>query len=186
VEAVKPLLPEGISLVLSDDMVAVGNRVYVKARASLIHDESKEELVGANGFAKEAESKKGMDDAQITGAASSYARKYALSGLFAIDDTKDADATNKHEDKQPKKEPLIKKGDNILDDTARREALASYVVAFKQSLVSCKSGGDVDALIEVSEKYLKKMKKDYPDDYEALMDTCENRKIEISEEYPFA
>ena len=94
--AVKPLLGEwGCSIVIQDDIVEVGGRVYVKATVSLA-DNDTELAVSATAFAREAETKKGMDDAQITGSASSYARKYALNGLFAIDDTKDADATNDH------------------------------------------------------------------------------------------
>ena len=94
--ALKPLLAEyACTLVISDDIVEVGDRVYVKATASL-GDTSSEFNLSASGFAREASSKKGMDDAQITGSASSYARKYALNGLFAIDDTKDADFTNNH------------------------------------------------------------------------------------------
>ena len=95
-EALKPLLGEwGCSLVIQDDMVEVGGRVYVKASANLIDNET-ESVLSTSAFAREAEVKKGMDDAQITGSASSYARKYALNGLFAIDDTKDQDATNTH------------------------------------------------------------------------------------------
>ena len=94
--AVKPLLAEwGCSIVIQDDIVEVGGRVYVKATVSLA-DNDTELAVSATAFAREAEVKKGMDDAQITGSASSYARKYAFNGLFAIDDTKDADATNDH------------------------------------------------------------------------------------------
>ena len=95
-EALKPLLGEwGCSLVIQDEMVEVGGRVYVKATANLIDNET-ESVLSTSAFAREAETKKGMDDAQITGSASSYARKYALNGLFAIDDTKDPDATNTH------------------------------------------------------------------------------------------
>jgi hypothetical protein len=95
-ESVKPLLGEwGCSLVIQDDVVEVGGRVYVKATASLA-DNDTELAISATAFAREAEMKKGMDEAQITGSASSYARKYALNGLFAIDDTKDPDATNTH------------------------------------------------------------------------------------------
>lgn len=95
-EAVKPLLGEwGCSLVIQDDVVEVGGRVYVKATASLA-DNDTELAISATALAREAEAKKGMDEAQITGSASSYARKYALNGLFAIDDTKDPDATNTH------------------------------------------------------------------------------------------
>ena len=99
--AVKPLLAEyACTLVISDDIVGVEGRVYVKATAVLAESES-DYSIQVQGFAREAESRKGMDDSQITGSASSYARKYALNGLFAIDDTKDADATNDH-GKKPK------------------------------------------------------------------------------------
>ena len=95
-EALKPLLGEwGCSLVIQDEMVEVGGRVYVKASANIIDNDS-DSVLSTTAFAREAEVKKGMDDAQITGSASSYARKYALNGLFAIDDTKDPDATNTH------------------------------------------------------------------------------------------
>lgn len=87
-EAVKPLLGKAV-LVISDDIVQVGDRFYVKATARLSDGG---ESVEAVAFARESFDKKGMDSAQITGATSSYARKYALNGLFCIDDTKDADA----------------------------------------------------------------------------------------------
>ena len=94
VEAAKPLChKEGFILNLTDEMVEVGGRVYVKATASITDGE---QSLNACGWAREAETKKGMDEAQITGSASSYARKYALNGLFAIDDVADADATNTH------------------------------------------------------------------------------------------
>ena len=87
-EALKPLLKETEScILLSDEVVMVGDRFYVKATVTL----KGEEQWSATAFAREATTKKGMDEAQITGSASSYARKYALNGLFAIDDTKDAD-----------------------------------------------------------------------------------------------
>ena len=90
-EAVKPLLKaKKCLLVLSDDVVEICGRVYVKATARLINSEDKG--VQVCGFAREQEFKKGMDQAQITGATSSYARKYALNGLFAIDCTADADS----------------------------------------------------------------------------------------------
>ena len=89
-EAVKPLLGEA-TLTISDEIVLIGDRYYVKATATLTLD--KEEK-SATAYAREAVTKKGMDEAQITGAASSYARKYCLNGLLAIDDTKDADTTN--------------------------------------------------------------------------------------------
>lgn len=94
VEAVKPLLGTAV-LTITDDMILLGDRFYVKAIATLSEEGTS---VSTTAFAREALAKKGMDEAQITGSASSYARKYALNGLFCIDDTKDPDATNKHED----------------------------------------------------------------------------------------
>jgi|TARA_E500000318_G_scaffold71659_1_gene66342 hypothetical protein len=94
--ALKPLLAEwGCSLTITDTIIEVSGRIYVKALATLLDNDSDNGIPVA-GFAREADAKKGMDEAQITGSASSYARKYALNGLFAIDDTKDPDATNKH------------------------------------------------------------------------------------------
>ena len=92
-EAVKPLLGECV-LTVTDNIVEVGGRVYVEARATISKGS---EYVSTHGWAREPEDKKGMDQSQITGAASSYARKYALNGLFCIDDNKDADATNDHQ-----------------------------------------------------------------------------------------
>ena len=97
-EAVKPILKKHTcALIISDDVVSIEGRVYVKSEAILISENVR--IAYAVGFAREAESKKGMDEAQITGSASSYARKYALNGLLCIDDTKDSDFSNNHEDK---------------------------------------------------------------------------------------
>lgn len=92
-EAVKPLLnKQKCTLTITDDIVMVGNRIYVKATAILKNEKGECETV--TGWAREEENKKGMDGSQITGASSSYARKYALNGLFAIDDNADSDITN--------------------------------------------------------------------------------------------
>ena len=99
VEAVKPFLGENLILNLSDEMMELVGRIYVKATAIITDGK---DVIGATGFAREALTKKGMDEAQITGAASSYARKYALNGLLLIDDTKDADSTNNGEAASPK------------------------------------------------------------------------------------
>jgi hypothetical protein len=104
-EAVKPLLEEDEAVLIRDDIHLVGDRFYVKATAIFIKGEHREESVS---FAREPLVKKGADESQITGAASSYARKYALNGLFCIDDTKDADATNDHgkkADVKPQEKP---------------------------------------------------------------------------------
>lgn len=95
-EAVKPLLSENkCVLKLSDEIIYTGERYHVKAIVTLTDIETGEKE-SAEGWAREEENKKGMDGSQITGASSSYARKYALNGLFCIDDNKDSDSTNTH------------------------------------------------------------------------------------------
>lgn len=99
-EAVKPLLTErGLVILITDDIVQIGERYYVRATATIYDSEGS--YISNSALAREENVKKGMDASQITGATSSYARKYALNGLLAIDDTKDADATNKGQD-EPK------------------------------------------------------------------------------------
>lgn len=98
-EAVKPLLGTA-TLIIEDDIVMLGDRYYVKATAKLSDGK---EIVSASAFARESLDKKGMDSAQITGATSSYARKYALNGLFCIDDTKDADHNETHDKDTPQR-----------------------------------------------------------------------------------
>lgn len=94
-EAVKPLLKElQLTQLINDEIIQVGDRFYIKATVTLINIEKPDEVVKVNALAREPEVKKGMDASQITGTSSSYARKYALNGLYAIDDTKDSDFTN--------------------------------------------------------------------------------------------
>jgi hypothetical protein len=96
-ESVKPLcFKYKATLTLSDEIVLIGERYYVKATATLTDNEKPELKIWITAYAREEESKKGMDGSQVTGASSSYARKYALNGLFNIDDTKDSDSTNTH------------------------------------------------------------------------------------------
>ena len=104
-EAVKPVLKKyGLTLILSDEIQQVGDRTYVKATAWAIDPDGQENLkISVTAYAREAETKKGLDDSQITGTASSYARKYALNGLLLIDDTKDAD-TDEYQ-KQTQEDP---------------------------------------------------------------------------------
>ena len=100
--ALKPLLKEtGAILTIEDTLEQIGDRYYIKATAVLRFGDA---LISTSAYAREPENKKGMDEAQITGATSSYARKYALNGLFAIDDTKDPDFLNTHG-----KEEVVKK-----------------------------------------------------------------------------
>jgi len=107
-EAVKPLLHDNkLVQTISDEIIQVGERIYVKATVTL-YDTEKEETLCVTAFARETEDKKGMDHSQVTGASSSYARKYALNGLYAIDDTQDAD-TMDNTYKPTQKKPTTKK-----------------------------------------------------------------------------
>lgn len=142
-EAVKPLLKKHkLALILNDEVISIdggfevfestndqknnkitdkkitaSNRVYIKATATLL-DEDGKEIAKASALAREEETKKGMDYSQLTGSTSSYARKYALNGLFAIDDTKDSDATNTHgKEEKKKEEPFIPDVIKNQDDT---------------------------------------------------------------------
>lgn len=131
-EAVKPYLGRyNVSLVVEDDIVEVGGRIYVKAVARFIDCEpevknSDEDYyraeVTASAYARESQDKKGMDDSQMTGTASSYARKYALNGLLLLDDTKDADTdeyhnqTTRSQQKPAKKEPASAPEPPITDE----------------------------------------------------------------------
>lgn len=140
-EGLKPLLGDGI-LTLEDAIIVVGTRYYVKATARYILGESE---VVAIAYAREEETKKGMDGAQVTGAASSYARKYALNGLFAIDDTKDADSGVSHAPvakvtPKPSLKPLSKpvsaaQAQQIINNTVAKPAPVkkSVVEAVKKS-----------------------------------------------------
>jgi hypothetical protein len=105
-EALKPLLQETkTSLIISDSIEQIGDRYYVKATATLFDCEATDTYVLNSAYAREEENKKGMDSSQVTGATSSYARKYALNGLFGIDDTKDADDPNYNQQNNQKSEP---------------------------------------------------------------------------------
>ena len=102
-ESVKPLLAEaGLSIILSDDIVGVGGKAYVKATATISDGK---ESISNTAFAREDENRKGMSDPQITGACSSYARKYAVQGIFAIDDSKDPD-TESYQRRQREDKPI--------------------------------------------------------------------------------
>ncbi len=106
-EAVKPLLGD-CTLVINDEIINIGDRYYIKATATVSNGE---ESVSNSALARESEAKKGMDDSQITGSTSSYARKYALNGLFAIDDTKDADTRDNSKQEAKKTERKFVKDD---------------------------------------------------------------------------
>ena len=140
-EAVKPLLAkERCTLVITDEIVPVGNRIYVKATACLRNEVGDTET--ATGYAREEDTKKGMDGSQITGAASSYARKYALNGLFAIDDCQDSDTTNVGT--QPDTSVIAKAIEDLnkcksREDLVRISKTYSHLMGNKSFLSACTS-----------------------------------------------
>ena len=145
IEAVKPLLKEnGLFLNMSDDIVLIGDRYYVKATVKVV-DVVTGESVQTSALARESAQKKGMDESQVTGTASSYARKYALNGLFAIDDNRDAD-TNEyaHQTSQsaagarPSRNAGNYKGEQQVggSDEIRRKALHGLSEAMKKASLS--------------------------------------------------
>ena len=129
-EAVKPLL-DGAILTLEDDILLVGNRFYIKATATF---QDGDYVKTTTAFAREPESKKGMDDSQITGTASSYARKYALNGLFCIDDNKDADTDEYQEQTKSTPAPARKQ---TLDHTPTVEEIIKSIEE-SMTLDNCK------------------------------------------------
>jgi len=128
-EALKPLLVKhGLTLTVSDSIEEIGGRVYVKASCSVGLGLLGDKELEVTAFAREEMSRKGMDAAQITGTASSYARKYALNGMFLIDDQKDADSSNTHEPKTPA--DFIEELTVILKETSESpELVHDYLLA---------------------------------------------------------
>lgn len=156
-EAVKPLLLEqGCYLTISDEIVMVGERVYVKATAAVTNSEGVSVTTVA--FAREQESKAGMDASQLTGSTSSYARKYALCGLFCIDDNKDADdMDNTHEGQQTATTHQQSNDDKEWLSEKQFESCMTRIAA-----------GETDLLDKVFERY--KMKKVYREKLEEAVE----------------
>ena len=134
-ESVKPLLAKnGLTLTLNDEIVLVADRVYVKATATLYNVEGA--TLNTTALAREPNEKKGMDEAQITGATSSYARKYALNGLFAIDDTKDADTEEREKEEKKAKEQQELRDELLLKAQRVGVDLQKLVVYYKKNFVN--------------------------------------------------
>ena len=118
-EALKPVLDKfKLTLFIKDDVIEVNTRNYVKATIVLVNIEKPDEIIETSALAREEETKKGMDGSQITGASSSYARKYALNGMFMIDDTKDSDSTNTHgkdKSEQEKVQDFLNSRDGMIE-----------------------------------------------------------------------
>lgn len=146
-EGLKPLL-NGLVLTMSDDIIAVGDRIYVKSTATLTDGENS---ISNSALAREALTKKGMDDSQITGTASSYARKYALNGLFCIDDEKDADSKDNNQKPQQNK---TKQQSKSQDDDKPWYNESDYQVDIEGITAAIRDGRPPDDIIkEISEKF---------------------------------
>lgn len=129
-ESVKPLLlANGLAMFISDNIELIGDRYYIKAIVTVVDTETGETLTNS-ALAREEENKKGMDSSQVTGSTSSYARKYALNGMFLIDDTKDSDFTNTH-GKENNEEKLSRiKGTGLSESQIKR----LYAIAAKANV----------------------------------------------------
>jgi len=132
------LVLDGLVVTICDDVVMVGERIYIKATASVTDGV---DTISNSAFARESLTKKGMDDSQITGTASSYARKYALNGLFLIDDTKDADSMD-----NSKKGLTIKDLRKAIDDCGWREE--QVLTTFTPALKSLNEVQDIQSCID--------------------------------------
>lgn len=153
-EALKPFLyQQGMSIFMSDEVIEVNNRNYVKSTVTLVDIETGE-TISNTGLAREEEIKKGMDGSQITGASSSYARKYALNGMFAIDDTKDSDYTNTHGKEEVKTSP------KPAGTTPKERAIKMIIEKTKDNaelLDTAMSSVGISALREATEEQLKQI-----------------------------
>ena len=129
-EAVKPILLEhNLAMFIGDSVELIGDRYYIKATVTVVDTETGE-TVQNSALAREEENKKGMDSSQVTGSTSSYARKYALNGMFLIDDTKDSDFTNTH-GKENNEEKLSRiKGTGLSESQIKR----LYAIAAKANV----------------------------------------------------
>ena len=133
-EAVKPMLEKyKVILTLSDDIIQVGERYYIKATVSLKDVES-DGFVDITAMARESLDKKGMDESQITGTASSYARKYALNGLFLLDDTKDADSDEYHNQTKKDDQPPAKEQKEV--ETIKQQKISELKVKAIQAAIA--------------------------------------------------
>ncbi len=150
-EALKPVLNKyKLTFFINDEIVEVNNRNYVKATITIINIEKPDEQIQTSALAREEETKKGMDGSQITGASSSYARKYALNGMFMIDDTKDSDSTNTHGKDKTEQEKVK---DFLNSRNGMIERLSEYVKGDKLERMLKNYG--VNELFEMKDEQLK-------------------------------
>lgn len=153
-EAVKPLLHKyGCQLTLSDEIVLIGDRYYIKATATMSNGE---DAVWTTAYAREDEDKKGMDGSQITGTASSYARKYALNGLFLIDDTKDAD-TDEFANQQKSSKETAKEPTRMASPVQMKRLKEFYGERFEDFLKSHKLNNENEVTMALADETIKKI-----------------------------
>lgn len=145
-EAVKPLLKANdCSMQIKDELVNIGERYYIKAEVKL-YDNKTSEYVSNTAYAREEESKKGQDASQITGTASSYARKYALNGLFLIDDTKDADTDEFTKKTKMVNKTQIKLLEELANDDQKKVILEHYGIKDYSELTEQQAQGTIGQL----------------------------------------
>ena len=175
-EAVKPLLAaEGIVLTITDNIEMIGGRYYVKATATVTDGEKS---ISTTAFAREAEGRKGMDESQVTGSSSSYARKYALNGLFCIDDTKDADTMKPIEDK-PAPKAKAKKADSRADYMAKiKTAMQSQHISAEDGKAICRLKFGANSTADLNDSELKDLAENIVNYAVELMGTDDEKLME--------
>ena len=175
-EAVKPLLAaEGLVLTITDNIEMIGGRYYVKATATVTDGEKS---ISTTAFAREAEGRKGMDESQVTGSSSSYARKYALNGLFCIDDTKDADTMKPIEDK-PAPKAKAKKADSRADYMAKiKTAMQSQHISADDGKAICRLKFGANSTADFNDSELKDLAENIVNYAVELMGTDDEKLME--------
>lgn len=195
-EALKPYLNENKAIVLiSDKPLLVGNRIYIEATVKFVDIETGE-MIETTSIAREEETKKGMDSSQITGSASSYARKYALNGMFAIDDTKDSDTTNKGNDDTKKeskekidtkntdkctREEYIKKIKLILWEVSGENELEARKLLEEYTSFVTKEGKQITGVTDTNKLSLQRLQATYGNIKRFYPEVAEKVKIKIKE-----
>lgn len=168
-EAVKPLLPEGVVVLLSDDIIEIAGNAYVKATASI---SSSQGTISTTSGAREDKERKKMQPEQLTGSSSSYARKYALNGLFAIDDTKDADS-NEDAPKAPNPPKA---------ELTPQQKLQKAKDTAKQIILEYKACTNLGSLADVQVKYQNELKA-FNERYEELFKDINATGLQIIENF---
>ena len=175
-EAVKPLLAaEGLVLTITDNIEMIGGRYYVQATATVTDGEKS---ISTTAFAREAEGRKGMDESQVTGSSSSYARKYALNGLFCIDDTKDADTMKPIEEK-PAPKAKAKAKDNRAEYMAKiKAAMQSQHISPDDGKAICRMKFGANSTADLNDSELKDLAENIVNYAVELMGTDDEKLME--------